>query len=582
MRYGIWEQDTHRTDGKERVFLTCHPGNRQLLPRIAADIFRTLDCAIYLELFEGDAFDGASGTGSREFLLSQMDLVVVLADAAFLSGANPARDYDLAYARKNRISLLFILTQPGLVEDFNRICGNYQAMEYLLPDYAARLQRTLHGMFDDRGVLAWNPDRKAYVSKTDVLTETFRAFSGHLFLSYRKKDREAALLLLRLIHSVPDCRDIGIWFDDFLTEGEEFTEEIAARLEGSDAILLAVTPHTFEPGNYVLECEFPLAARAGKKIIPVLLADTDPEMFRRHFPGLPDPLDARKEEDAALLIRLLYLLYAGKEAYSGEKAWALGRAYMDGILVEKDPAVGIGLIEEAVRAGSVPAAARMIQLCMLDPTREPDRANARFYTERLLALLSLELEKPDPDPSARKDYLSYLELYGDFLLDEGDLKAARETYLAVLAGMREPEDPAVLSARSNPGTVHHKLAILSTREGDYEEALRHFREAEHYLGLIEQAVGNPLSMRNHALMQMDAGRMYEALYKAVPQRNAIALAIESYLHAYERFRWIAVNSHRDLELPGTAENAVRRMAREAEGIDPELARQALAALAALG
>ena len=59
------------------------------------------------------------------------------------------------------------------------------------------------------------------------------AFDAYIFLSYRKKDRKYANELMRLIHSNPECRDIAIWFDEFLTPGESFKENIEKILDRS-------------------------------------------------------------------------------------------------------------------------------------------------------------------------------------------------------------------------------------------------------------------------------------------------------------------------------------------------------------
>ena len=59
------------------------------------------------------------------------------------------------------------------------------------------------------------------------------AFDAYIFLSYRKKDRRYANELMKLIHSHPQCRDIAIWYDEFLTPGENFRVNIEKILKTS-------------------------------------------------------------------------------------------------------------------------------------------------------------------------------------------------------------------------------------------------------------------------------------------------------------------------------------------------------------
>ncbi len=67
---------------------------------------------------------------------------------------------------------------------------------------------------------------KNYLDSVLISDETARrirtAFDAYIFLSYRKKDRKYANELMHLIHDIPNFRDIAIWYDEFLTPGENF------------------------------------------------------------------------------------------------------------------------------------------------------------------------------------------------------------------------------------------------------------------------------------------------------------------------------------------------------------------------
>lgn len=581
MRFGIWEQNTKLAGGKEKIFLSCRPEDQGLLPEIAADFFTALDGIVYFELagsstpdYPGFRFPPRSVESGRDLLLEQMDLVCIAVSRRLLEDPEPVLSNDLPLLRRQKIPVLFVLTEPGLIEDFNRIFGNCQAMEYYREDYRDRLRAALLHLLDDKDTFTWAPARKAYVPKEDTLQETERFFTSRLFLSYRKKDRERALLLLRLIHSFPECRDIGIWFDDFLTEGEEFTEEISRKLRDSDAVLLAVTPHILEKGNYVLETEYPEAIENGKKVIPVMIEETDLRTFRMNFPDLPDPLFVTSDDGARLLRQLLCLLYGGKEVYSSQKKWILGRAFMDGLLAERDRELGLALIGEAAEEGCLPALDRMLKLCIRADSADMDYSRAIYYTEKALAQLSLLMRQPDHDPGLPRSIMRYTELLGDLCLDTGSRDRAEQVYRGLLSSMQDFGPDYYLSASTNPGTVYHKLALIHAEDGDYEEAIAYYRESEKYLSMLENSLGNPLSVRNHALMLMNCGMMYEALNQVVPQKAALEYAIDAWLSAFRRFLWLFQNYRQDSELAAKARTAVLRLIDKAESVDSAMAERA--------
>ena len=60
------------------------------------------------------------------------------------------------------------------------------------------------------------------------------------------------------------CRDIAIWYDEFLIPGENFNDSIAAALEQSSLFALAVTPNLVNEPNYVMSIEYPMAKEAQK------------------------------------------------------------------------------------------------------------------------------------------------------------------------------------------------------------------------------------------------------------------------------------------------------------------------------
>lgn len=57
-------------------------------------------------------------------------------------------------------------------------------------------------------------------------------------MSYRKKDRRYANELMRTIHSISSLRNVSIWFDEFMSSGEKWNDQIGNALKQSDVFLL--------------------------------------------------------------------------------------------------------------------------------------------------------------------------------------------------------------------------------------------------------------------------------------------------------------------------------------------------------
>ena len=92
-------------------------------------------------------------------------------------------------------------------------------------------------------------------------------------------------------------RDVAIWYDEFLTPGENFNEIIGKELEKSDLISLLVTPNFVNEDKYVQKVENPEALRSGKSILPAEMVEPDRDELNQKYGEIPNPLDAHKETE---------------------------------------------------------------------------------------------------------------------------------------------------------------------------------------------------------------------------------------------------------------------------------------------
>ena len=206
-----------------------------------------------------------------------MQLFVVPVTTKLLTKENRAMDVDVPFASENHIPVLPLMQEGGLDDMFNKKFGDLQYLDKHNTDPTA---------------IPYDEKLTKYLESVivgDELSKKVRAaFDAYIFLSYRKKDRKYAQELMKLIHSNPLCRDIAIWYDEFLTPGENFNDAIRAALEKSELFALAVTPNLINEINYILTTEYPMACEMGKKILPAEMEATDRDKLGELYTNLPE------------------------------------------------------------------------------------------------------------------------------------------------------------------------------------------------------------------------------------------------------------------------------------------------------
>lgn len=203
-----------------------------------------------------------------------------------LCSQNVALDIEFKFALENHIPVLPLMQERGLEELFNLKCGDLQFLDE-------------HN--NDSTAISYTEKLEKYLASVligDELAAKIRAaFDAYVFLSYRKKDRKYAQELMHLIHKNDFCRDIAIWYDEFLTPGENFNDSIKEALQKSGLFVLTVTPNLINEPNYVMTTEYPMAKQDGKLILPAELVPTDREQLSEKYEDIPQPADAHNEAE---------------------------------------------------------------------------------------------------------------------------------------------------------------------------------------------------------------------------------------------------------------------------------------------
>lgn len=420
--------------GKPRVYISFLGSDRAYFDALAEDILACCDCAL---------FYSAEDTTQEEHAarLQHMQLMVVAVTGRLLAGGNRCVDVELPLATRAGIPVLPIVVEEGLVEKFSQVFGQRQFLDKTQNDATAiPYERKLAGFLGD-------------VLVGSELAEKIRAaFDAYIFLSYRKKDRKYAQELMGLIHSIPDCRDVAIWYDEYLVPGEDFNHAIARALEKCDVFALAVTPNLLQPGNYVLENEYPEAVRSGKPILAAELVSTDRTALEENFDGIPATVDAYEPEALADALRcqLRSIVLAENDNEPGHMFF-IGLAYLNGIDVEVDREKALELIRKAALAGLPEAAKKLASMYRSgDGVLRDDYMSALWLEHYCRLLEPAFLDDPEKKATALEGFLQCHSFYlyrivakrGDFdsfnalqewrTLTTGQLKSDSEAVLAYI------------------------------------------------------------------------------------------------------------------------------------------------------
>lgn len=506
--------------GKPRVYFCCHPQDHSaFFDRISDEILEKQNCAVWYltdphaqrsELLLGD--------------LKQMQLFVMPVTYRLLSTPNPALDTEFRFAMENHIPVLPLMQERGLETLFNEKCGDLQFLDKHTQDATAiRYEEKLEKYLDS-------------VLVGDKLAEKIRAaFDAYVFLSYRKKDRRYAQELMRLIHKNDFCRDIAIWYDEFLTPGENFNDSIKAALEKSGLFVLAVTPNLVNETNYIMTTEYPMARTAKKPILPAELVPTDKASLDACYEGLPPCTDAHDDTALSQALQDALRKIAIKESRGSlEHDFFIGLAYLGGVDVEVDHERAVKLITSAAENGLVEAMDKLVSMYRTGLGVARDHQAAVVWLERKIS--ALEKEKQDDVWNGIRIGFDGLEKLlharkscAEYYLELCQPQKALEKYQQ--AKQDAEEFPDFTRMRRNVGEYCLGIGSILLSQGDLSGAKEHFQQALAITQALTEKENSDLERMYMALCQRSLGDVaYEQGQLAVAKEH-----FEAYLAIWEQF-----------------------------------------------
>lgn len=470
--------------GKPRVYFCCHPADQStFLEPVVKDLLAQADCAVWYDPEPVLSYSPGEWE-ERKSDLAQMQLFVLPVTTRLLTRRSPALEWEFPLAVEQHIPVLPILQEPGLEVLFNEKCGDLQCLD---PNQA------------DPTALPYEEKLKKFLAAVligDELAAQIRAaFDAYIFLSYRKKDRREAQSLMRLIHKSEFCRDIAIWYDEFLNPGEDFNQAIAKALEKSNLFVLAVTPHLLENPNYVMREEFPAAKNSGKPILPVEMVPADRAELETVYPGIPPCAsgqggDAFSEELKAALLGL-----ALREKDSDPRHnFFIGLAYLNGIDVEVDKKRAVPLIHGAADAGLIEAMEKLVSMYCTGEGVARNYRQAVLWQRRLTDALRVQWETESTEDTFRA-FADALWDLGDQYADLAELSAAGKVWEAEFLPLaQQGEERGISCARRYRACGYSSLGNLYRQRGDLPEA-RHWLKKSAKLRLDLSRGDNTIQIR---------------------------------------------------------------------------------------
>lgn len=470
---------------KPRVYFTCHPKDfEKCFDIIRGDIFGVCDCTIYYT-------ESMGGTLSEDDYadISRMNLFVVPVTRSLLSEQNRATTFDIKYALEKDIPVLPFMMESGLDSLYGNCFGERQYINPYSTDlteisYKEKLSRYL----------------KSVLISADAAQRVRDAFDAYIFLSYRKRDRKHANELMNLIHSNPEFQDIAIWFDEFLTPGESFKDNINKMLKDSKMFTLLVTPSLLETvdgkPNFVMAEEYPAAKNAGKEILPAEMESTDKSALRACYKDIPECVDAyNNTEFRERLLDSLRRIAINENDHSPAHNYLIGLAYMHGIDVEVNRSRAIKLITSAADGGYIEAIKKLATMYYYGIDISRDYEQASLWQKKYIEKMEQNCSE-NTSAKKRVELVDAIRLFTE--IERNRSNASRVGRIKLIELLQKAEkildtvdftadsisDSKFIESKLN--TIR-SLAILNEQAGYYDESLRLYNKALDLRKRIEHA-----------------------------------------------------------------------------------------------
>lgn len=522
MKLACKTRNMRTPQGLPRVWFCAHPCDyEKYLEALSADVLGAVNCAIWYDENPSDAYNA----DELYETLESINLLLVPVTRNLISSESRASGAEFEYAIKNHIPILPILTEPGLEDDFNRRFGELQMLNRTNTDshavsYAEKLVNFLSETLID-----------------EEMSEKIRAaFDAYIFLSYRKKDRKYARELMHLIHKNDFCRDVAIWYDEYLLPGEKFNDSIKKAIDNSQLFVLNVTPSILEKttdgsgnecDNYVLATEYPLALASKKTVLPAEMLKTDKSELEKSYKELPPCIDVH--DSSALSEHLLCAfdkIALRKNDKDPQHNFFIGLAYLNGIDVEKDHELAVSLITSAADSGITQAIEKLVYMYQNGEGVARDTYLEESWRRRLIEHRAEQFNQSRDAWDAHM-WLREIMCLGDLFMRTRQYQSAEREYEHAESIAKdlctEFDNPL---AQQDLSSAIYRLGFLEETQGNLIMAARLYDRSINISESFTRKSNSFLVKRDYARDVIAIARLFEA-------NEDYASAKDSYMKAYD-------------------------------------------------
>jgi len=475
---------------QQRVFLCWDFENKDVRDIVVSDLLSHdagADCVVsYIEI-QGNNID--ENELEQELRESQM-LILVISQNLLLK-IKDLPEYSIA--KRINLPIIPVALDNELLPKLTQQIGAVHGLSIADEEYRIKLKTQLDNML---------------VSDALINEINEKAFTGRVFLSYRKKDLALARKFMAAFHDIPGFESIAIWYDNFLNAGRVFSEEIEKSIDDSDVFTLLVTPNITESGNYVLMQEYPYAIGCDKSIVAVEVETPDKQEFFEKYKhamiytlidGIHDTFSKIMPNNIVTEI-------------NPTRCFLLGVAFYKGILVEKDIERAISLLTRAATKGDFQSA-RFLGKTYYDLLKYEDSVN--WYKKAAEICGS----SPNGEGAAAEIYNAIANNF----IERGDYKSALEWSLKALPIQEKLFGESNLSVAKtltdicnsyqNMGDLSNAQQMLD-RAADVYSVVADTEKADYIIGCsnIAMAYHNNMSFAKAMKMHLKAVASVEKTY----------------------------------------------------------------------
>ena len=438
----------------------------------------------------------------------------------------------------------------------------------LLSEFTRAAKAGVHGIAKDdpeyRTKLKSQLD-KIFISKANVkLVQSI--FPARIFLSYRKTDIEKAREFMKIFHNIEGFEAISIWYDNFLSAGRLYDDEIFEAIDKCDVFVLFATKNIYAKNyegkaNYVVSTEYPYAKKKGKPIIAVDVGDSDRKKLSKVFRKVDIISVDDRETLASVFNELLKHTELAKfnkfnmnadDLSLGYNLFLLSTAYSFGVGVERDAKKAIELVGKATRG----AADILMENMPPDHIALANLGVATTWSEASQYDTALEFCQKALDAcvkawgSEHLEHLISIKVY----VKIGEMYNKKRNYPESLKWLNkalEALEKRDKSDREGIGCVYFYIGIAHGQRGDNQTAISFFQKA--YETLPQN--GNERSIcANDAYVRI--GMCYHTM--AIMQKMALDFqgALELLYKTYIIFEQIAATGGQGEEVMLARENII--------------------------